>query len=65
MLSARAQENQLGKDTINLKYPPRSGCREQDFLRDHAQITTTQLVAIGIRNPSVSVPPNREAFDGI
>ena len=27
-----------------------------DFLRDYAQITTTKLVALGLGNPSVSVP---------
>ena len=29
-------------------------------VRDHAQITTSKLVVLGLGNPSVSVPHNRE-----
>ena len=31
-----------------------------EIIRGHAQITTTKLVALGLGNPSVSVPRNRE-----
>ena len=29
-------------------------------IRDHLQITTTKLIALGLSNPSMSVPPNGE-----
>ena len=34
-------------------------------IRDNAQITTIKVVALGLRNPAVSVPRNGEDFDDL
>ena len=39
--------------------PPRRVEKKHSvYIRDHAQITTTEVVAFGLGNPSVSIPRN-------